>query len=75
MRSPAPLRAVFATLTLVAVSATAQTAGSGAAAASAPLGAPVGLGSGLGTRNTRPIPPFVGPPAGMKPLPIDMFTS
>ncbi len=32
-------------------------------------------GSGPAARTTRPIPPFVGPPAGMKPLPIDMFTS
>ena len=63
------------TLILVAATATAQSTGSGPIAASAPLVAPPGLGSGLGTRNTRPIPPFVGPPAGMKPLPIDMFTS
>jgi hypothetical protein len=34
-----------------------------------------GIGSGLGPQNTRAIPPFQGPPAGVKPLATDMFTS
>jgi hypothetical protein len=41
----------------------------------APPGAPAALGSGLGTQVTRTIPPFHGPPAGVKPLTPDMFTS
>ena len=40
------------------------------AASSAPV-----AGSGLGPLTTRPIPPFQGPPPGVKPLPTDMFTS
>jgi hypothetical protein len=46
----------------------------GAAAAQAPAGAPQGLNS-AGPLESRPIPPFEGPPAGTKPLPTDMFTS
>ena len=38
-------------------------------------GAQAALGSGLGTQVTRTIPPFQGPPAGVKPLTTDMFTS
>lgn len=32
-------------------------------------------GSGLGSAVTRPIPPFKGPPPGVKPLATDLFTS
>lgn len=39
-----------------------------------PSSAPL-AGSGLGPLTTRPIPPFQGPPPGVKPLPRDMFTS
>lgn len=35
---------------------------------------PPGAGGGA-PLTTRPIPPFQGPPAGVKPLPIDLFTS
>lgn len=60
MKSLAPLCAVLGTLTFAVL----------AWPASAQT-----QGSGPAARTTRPIPPFVGPPAGTKPLPIDMFTS
>jgi hypothetical protein len=61
--------AVVATLaSLATASAWAQIPGSSAPGAR-------GLGSGLGTQLTRPIPPYQGPPAGVKPLPIDLFSS
>ena len=64
------LHAVFATLTLAAATwpAVAQIPG-------APPGAPAALGSGLGTQTTRAIPPYQGPPAAVKPLATDLFTS
>ncbi len=31
--------------------------------------------AGFAPLDTKPIPPFQGPPAGVKPLPIDLFTS
>lgn len=43
-------------------------------AAQTPVPAPVPLTGGAGLQ-TRPIPPFQGPPAGIQPLPVDLFTS
>ncbi len=42
---------------------------------SAPNPAPVGGLPLGGPLNSRPIPPFEGPAPGIKPLPIDLFTS
>jgi hypothetical protein len=77
MKPFAQVCAFIATFTLVAMArpAISQTPASAPTASSAPVGAPPGFGSGLGVQTTRPIPPFVGPPAGTKPLAIDMFTS
>jgi hypothetical protein len=70
MRLVSSLRATCAVLVLAAATwpALAQVPG-------APASAPRGLGSGLGVQVTRKIPPFQGPPPGIKPLATDMFTS
>jgi hypothetical protein len=42
----------------------------------APIPPPVGgLRVGAAPLQSRPIPPFQGPPSGVKPLPVDLFTS
>jgi hypothetical protein len=70
MKPISPLHTAVAALALAATAwpAFAQIPG-------APPGATQGLGSGLGTQVTRAIPPFQGPPPGVKPLATDMFTS
>ncbi len=72
MKSSIQICAALAALTVAALSSpcSAQIPGVTQQQAQA-----AGLGSGLGTQNTRAIPPFEGPPAGVKALPIDLFTS
>lgn len=68
------LCAIFGALAVMAAPWTASAQVPGASGTQGGPGA-LGAGSGLGPLTTRPIPPFQGPPAGVKPLAIDMFTS